>query len=252
MAPNGNYPKKLLAALVIAIAFIFSAYPQHEQKKLDLQKIYGKDYGKAVTFSDELYFYLKNISPERKSNFSDDFIVSVVFPELIRYSEVQNRAEVFVNQIRAKYFSDWDGFSIGYLQMKPVFAIMTEEYFLKNNDLIFLFPSINFYGRNELDKDRFDRLDRLTDMESQLEYLLAFIKIISAEYEEDFAKNNLTEEDQKLSFYAKAYNLGYGYTYEEITSSVNKKWDYDKISHAWYDETESGKAKNSKNILQKK
>lgn len=242
MASIKKHCKKLLAALIIAAAFRIPAYPQDGQE-LDLQERFKDDYTKAVAFSDELYSFLKNISPEKKSNFSDDFIVALVFPELIRYSQVQDRAEVFVNQLRARFFNSWDGFSIGHMQMKPSFAILTEEYFLRNNDLIFLFPTINFYGRNELEKDKFDRLDRLTDMETQLEYLLAFIKIISAEYEDDFEKNNLTSEEQKLPFYAKTYNLGYGYTYEEIVSSVNKKWNYEEVSCAWYDETKSGGAK---------
>jgi len=59
-------------------------------------------------------------------------VLSIVFPELIRFNAIQDKIETFALQsLYVKYGKDYANFSVGPFQVKPSFAESLEKDFVK-------------------------------------------------------------------------------------------------------------------------
>ena len=180
----------------------------------DYPKTFGHDYERAVQFfekkkwMDEVIFS-QGLNPKE--------VKAIVFPELIRYSALQDKLETFaLESLYVRYGKAYANFSIGEFQIKPSFAEKIEIDFL------------NLLGDSEIgvrSKDtiqnttnRAARVKRLKDKKAMLNYLLMFFKVMEKKY----PIWNTTEN--KIKFFACAYNANYQKPDKEIFSLISKKF----------------------------
>lgn len=135
-------------------------------------------------------------------------ILSIAFPEMLRFDSYSDYLETSSNQIlyvnEGKKASD---FSTGYFQMKPSFIEDLENYVASTENLK-SYNWIIIQKKNEIEA-RKERVNRLGNFHWQLRYLNVFWHIAEYKYQNiDFK----TTQD-KIRFIATAYN--YGFTKQE-------------------------------------
>lgn len=162
----------------------------------------SKDFHFALDKSNQIYRELKNQGYPYPLE-----AASIVFPELIRYSELQDEIESIINELLAYTSDESNGFSIGIFQMKPQFASQMEKIVSSDSTLKSRYPKIAKDGKMDSPSDRHDRIIRLKDYDYQIEYLKAFV-----DYE---IKNlNLQNESQenRIKYLSASYNAGLQFT----------------------------------------
>ena len=167
-------------------------------------KLFPEDYSAALNFVTTNYSKFKSIALKYKHN--PVFTTAIVFPEIMRYSVLQDFIETSALEIAyTNYGSSVADFSIGRFQMKPSFVESLEHEIDKNDSLSEIFSEIIFKSHiSELEK-RKTRLQHLQNINWQIIYLNAFITICDIRFKElDFESTT-----DKLLFYATAYNAGF-------------------------------------------
>jgi len=180
------------------------AFCQSPADEPDYWEIFSPDYENAVNILEENSWWSDTLT---KHGIDPPFALSVIFPELIRYSSIADYIEVKALEVMyVQYGHDYADFSIGLFQMKPSFAEQIETDMLKYRleekypELSALKPSIT----DSLDLRR-GRIIRMKDEYHQLLYLEAFVRIMALRYP-DLEKAALKD---RLMFYSTAYNAGY-------------------------------------------
>lgn len=197
--------KIIIAAL---LCFVTSVLYCSEKAISDYKKTFGKDYDKAIAYLSENQWINDSL---KKENINPGFAVAIIFPELIRYSAIQDIIEVSaLKTLYIQYGTKYSDFSIGHFQMKPSFAEKTEEIFSAKN------KKTKFSKKNS-PQARLERIKRLDSDVWQLRYLIMFIKIMDSR----FANERFINESEKLRFYATAYNCGFTKSAQEIRSKMN-------------------------------
>jgi len=145
-------------------------------------------------------------------------ILSIAFPELLRYDSYSDYLETSSNKIlyvnEGKSASD---FSTGYFQMKPSFIEELENY-VSNNEILREYNWIVIQKKNEIEA-RKERIKRLGNFQWQLRYLKVFWYVADYKYQNiDFK----TTPD-KIRFFATAYNYGFTKPDKEITKYQSVK-----------------------------
>ncbi len=216
-----------------------------EAQSLDYQVIFGRNWIKAERFLNENRDWI--IMSLGKYNVPYKEAISVVFPELVRYSALQDKIEITL--LKALYINlgeEYANFSIGPFQMKPSFAEKIRE-------AINIFPEFESRGFLK-DKSSFDDIESyrasivedLEKPETELLYLIMFIKTCERHFGTEIMKEN-----DKIRFLATAYNYGFWKEKERIVSMEDKKYfstslaggvkySYSDISGFWY-KTSSGR-----------
>jgi hypothetical protein len=152
--------------------------------------------------------YIENNQNTIKKNLQSTEIdwkiaISVVFPEIVRFSEIQNFLEVrALELLYTNNGSKYANFSIGRFQMKPSF-IETLESQLKKYD----YPLLQTFDyKNKKEKEeRYERIKRLSNDNWQFRYLKAFCWIVKKRFPNKVFNNS----SEQIRFYASAYNLGF-------------------------------------------
>ncbi|MBO7639647.1 MAG: hypothetical protein J6S91_11795 [Treponema sp.] len=189
----------------------------------------------AMKFSIQLKFYMQALGYE-----DCDLALAVVFPELMRYSAYRDEIESFATEIAYTASMDFEGFSIGHFQMKPVFAEMVENCVEGSPKLKKKYSVIDYGGDTSTIIQRRNRIRRLQTLESEVAYLYAFIDICRE-------KLALEESDdgERVGLIASAYNAGFCYkkdTLEKIGrvnsfpngSGKSPSWNYVQIASDYY------------------
>lgn len=145
-------------------------------------------------------------------------ILSIAFPEILRYDSYSDYLETSSNRIlyvnKGKEASD---FSTGYFQMKPSFLEDLENYVAATESLKeYQWIIISEKNEKEIRKERIKRLD---DFRWQLRYLKVFWFV--AEYK--FQNMDFKASQDKIRFYATAYNYGFTKPENEITKYQSAK-----------------------------
>lgn len=192
-------------------------YSQTPGSRPDYREIFGADYEYALKTIEENTCWSDTLN---KHNIGPHFALSIIFPELIRYSSISDYIEVKALEVLyVQYGHDYADFSIGLFQMKPTFAEQIEVDILKYRldqkcpELSALRPS----NIDSLEMRRY-RIIRLKDEYHQLLYLEAFIRIMDQLYHEQAS----LPVEEKLAFYAAAYNTGYRKGYLVIRGEEDK------------------------------
>ncbi len=204
----------------------------------DFIRIFGSDWEKAEEFVAENEEWMKRLSGIFDISYPE--AVSVVFPELVRYSALRDRIEVGLLQtLYINLGDDYADFSTGWFQMKPSFAEAVHLY--KH----LLRGKLKNQLRNRANKNnpREFRKTIVDDMQvpwMQFIYLAAFIKICEAR----FSLGDLDQE-QRIRFLSTAYNYSFLKSQDQIQAMTTSRYfatgkgndgnfAYSDISLYWY------------------
>ena len=217
------------------MGFLNSGWSQ----SINYQELFGDDWKKAMTFEEENRKWIEPLLD--KNHISYPLAISIIFPELVRYSALRDKMEITL--LKALYVNlgdDYANFSIGQFQMKPSFAEMIRE---KAPSCLGRLSEITFNKISDFDDIKDFRKSIVTDLEdpkSQINYLIAFIKICQKNF-----KTCWEDEPSEVKFLATAYNFGFNKRGVEIESMIDKKffntkliktenYSYADVSLFWY------------------
>jgi len=169
------------------------------------QKVKPREYTFAINTMQQLY---DNLS-EQKYKYALEASV-IVFPELLRYSAFRDELETLANELKSYAPEESDGYSIGFFQMKPIFALRMEKLIALDLELKTKYPLLLIKDSGTSD-DRIQRINRLQDWTYQLEYLKAFCDF-------EIKRLKLEKEDLiiRIKYLATAYNANMFYTREKL------------------------------------
>lgn len=201
---------KILLAPALAFALCMATAAQ------DYQAIFEKEWIEAEKYTTGQKEIWKVVFSE--FGLPAELAAAVVFPELLRYSALQNLMETAA--VKALYLQGGTrgaDFSIGRFQMKPSFAEALEHDWmqtpLRHEYEIYFDLDYNVYARRA-------RIRRLDNPEWQCIYLALFLKLLYRRFP------RLTDETatEQVRFCATAYNGSFRNSYEDIHSQAGRRF----------------------------
>lgn len=231
------------SSLGLLLILIFTEAPG---QSLNYREIFGEDWTKAENFEKENRSWMEPVLT--KNHISYPLAISVIFPELVRYSALRDKMEItLLKTLYINLGEYYANFSIGQFQMKPSFA---EQ--IRNQAPSFLQKRSGITFKTSKEYDNITDFRRsivkdLEDPEIQINYLISFIKICEKNY-----RTKTKDEYSMVRFLAAAYNYGFDKNSEAIESMIDKKYfntklfktenySYSDVSLFWYREFESGR-----------
>ncbi len=199
-------------ARYILLYLLLLIYPKYEE-------IFTSGYNDALSFLYKNHDLIDHVL--EKDEHKRAVIISVGFPELIRYSMLIDFFEAKANEIiYINYGKNEADFSIGRFQMKPSFIEKMEVYVKKSYLLSKKYKKIyTFKNDNTLKTIRKERINRLKSVEWQLYYLNCFYDIMN----ERFRYIKWKSEVEKIKFFAAGYNHNFNGSKKEIEQWIDKK-----------------------------
>ena len=170
----------------------------------DYRAIFGARYADAERFLGEHAWIVGALElPAADAHLA----LAVVFPELIRFGAIQDEIQMRgLKVLYVLYGRNHGNFSVGRFQMKPSFAEQVES------DYARLFTpreraaiGIAAFERGDTAALRERRVRRLEDLAWQVRYLRLFVLVMGKRYR----LASFTGPEDRLRFYATAYNAGY-------------------------------------------
>jgi hypothetical protein len=227
--------KTLLTLLCIIFSF------QNSLAQLQYREIFAEDWVKAEKYEKENRDWMEPIF--KKNQIPYPVGISVIFPELIRYSSLRDKMEIsLLKTLYVNAGEDYADFSIGEFQMKPSFGEMVRSQMAGTYRGKNIFKKV---GEYENIKDfRRSIVKDLETPEIQVVYLIAFIKICERKF-----KISRMDDSYKIRFLATAYNFGFNKARKDVDSMINRKffstrliksesYSYADISLYWYNSFE--------------
>jgi hypothetical protein len=186
---------------------------------IDYRNVFAADYTSATRFIQEHPWIADTL---QTNGIKPAEAISVVFPELIRYTSLEDEMEIGALQVLYTLWGpDYADFSIGRFQMKPSFALQLEKDMCPSRDL----------GSDSTRTSRKERIDRLIDLTGQVRYLVLFFHYMDRRY----AKTKWNTKEEKVRFYAAAYNCGYRNPDHYIRRMMDQKYfSTVRLSHQTY------------------
>ena len=199
----------------------FDYFPKECKQALDFYKTNRKLFDEAAT----------------RCQSSPEFLFSIVAPEVANYSSLADKFETAtVEQFYVELGNQYANFSIGAFQMKPSFVEQLEQLAITYN----CFKFIAYYKVNGLKETRKERVQRIKNLQWQMDYLSAFYY-----FSEKKQPNQFQDVTKKLQFFAIVYNVGLNFnpldiakweTFEAFPKGIgNRKFNYSKISIEFYE-----------------
>lgn len=234
---QGRYKKSLAC---FGLFILTSAFTVGQKiAKLNYNDIFGQKYSEASG-------YLSANSTLTKAllinNINPCFAKAIIFPEVLRYSHLRDKMEIQgLLTLYVQYGEEYANFSVGRFQIKPSFAEEVEKDILNNPEFS---NSKNLVGLNisNSSEARLARVKRLEKDDWQIQYLIWFIKLT----DNKFKNIRWNSEEEKVRFYAAAYNCGYKNSLSYIKEMMNKAlfhttilkgeilYNYSSISHYYW------------------
>lgn len=150
-----------------------------------------------------------------------DEALAIVFPELMRYSALEDKMEVTgLMVLYARLGKDYADFSVGRFQMKPSFIQHLEvdaSKYLSPEVIRHICPFL--LNGNDEEGIRKKRVNSLTDVKKEVSYLALFYKIVLAK----FRGIHSTNPEERIRFLATAYNCGYHHSAANLYARMKKK-----------------------------
>lgn len=181
---------------------------------------YGVDYQEAVEWVEKQYPKLQVQAAIHGLEAQE--LVAVIFPELLRYSAWKDLLETeALGMAYVEGGTDWADFSIGAFQMKPSFAEALESCLQKwvagSTAFGHLLPQKN----QTIQQQRQARLDRLSTLEGQIEYLCCFYSWMQQRV--GFYLIAPTPS-QKIAILATAYNSGFWKSWSALLQASQQQY----------------------------
>ena len=227
--------KTHIATLLILTAVSFSC---HASSLDTYRATHTDDYNKAYDIYKMACERAKDLGYENA-----EFVLSYVFPEIMHYSAYMDKLETLFTNFGYSMSEYMRGYSIGYFQMKTIFAETVEEEIAKNDSLKAKYPRIDFGAKRKTIDDRKKRIERMHNLDTALDYLFAFVDICIPWY----GLQNETNAE-KLRIIATAYNAGLTKkreitiirakrnTYPAGAGNPKSKWNYAQLCIDFWNE----------------
>lgn len=230
--------------VLIILVFEFLCLPAQNQS-LDYAEIFAEDWKKALVFERDNRSWMDSILTGNHISYSMG--IAVIFPELVRYSALQDKIEItLLKTLYVNLGDNYANFSIGRFQMKPSFAQKVREAAATVMNRKSGIRMTDRAGYDDVKDYRRSIVKDLEDPKSELNYLVVFLKIC----EKNFRTSKM-DETSRIRFMATAYNYGIDKSYSEIESMINKKffntklyktenYSYADVSLYWYNHFRTG------------
>jgi hypothetical protein len=192
------------------------------QKNYD--ELFAEDYTRALRFLKINLSTIQKTTVAKKNDVA--LLTSTVFPELVRYSFFKDLLETGALELMyVDHGAPAADFSMGGFQMKPSFAEDLENTLSKNDSLAKVYSCLfTFKGKTEKERRR-ERLTRLKSLSWQLAYANCFVSVMNLKYKDKL----FTNPEEKIKFYACAYNSGFHRKETEIEKIISiRQFPYGK------------------------
>jgi len=190
------------ALFFILSPFLFFFMPNYE-------RLYEVGYQEATDYLHVNQQLIEHVWSDNPADIST--ALPIVFPEIIRYSYmIDYFQESAMSIVYVHYGSGKGDFSIGRLQMKPTFAEDVEQY-VKVFNMQIKYSALLSNSKN-MQRQRELRINRLKNDSLQFVYLKAFCEIMQRR----FANYEWKSQEEKIKFFATAYNCGLKADYPTI------------------------------------
>ena len=144
--------------------------------------------------------------------------MSVVSPELMRWSAFQDFMETKANEVLyVNKGKEAANFSIGHFQMKPAFVEQVEDYVATHTALA-TFDYVVIKGKTDKE-GRKERVERLKRFDWQLRYAHVYWLVAK----DKFKNRTFLNAKERVRFFATAYNYGFTRPETEIEAWQKKK-----------------------------
>jgi len=206
------------------LLFVSTNFAQKRQE--NYSEIFSDDYQRVVKFL-QTEKAIDSIIQSHGLNPKE--VTAIVFPELIRYNSIQDKIETFaLETLYVQYGEEYANFSVSEFQIKPSFAERIEIDFLKKFDETKSATNLHIKSSDTIQNEanRARRLRRIKSKTEMVNYLCLFWKVMSVKYPA------WRSEEEKIRFFATAYNCGYWKSRKEIQSFQPKKFFHTGLSIA--------------------
>jgi hypothetical protein len=183
---------------------------------LSAQSVFFDTYPEATSEVNRVYQQMEEL--HKLPNDKGKIIFSIVAPEVAMYSSFIDELETVSAEVFYTSFGkEYGNFSVGQFQMKPSFAEDVERAYAAECEACVHFETLQYPGLSDESEIRSARLDRLKMDTWQQVYLLCFYEIMEARHGH---KRMTTEE--RIRYYAAAYNLGFNKSETCIQNWMNE------------------------------
>lgn len=184
----------------------------------DFRAIFGERYADAVNYLEQNPRIAQGL---RLSAEDCRCALAVVFPELIRFGYLQDKIQVrTLKVLYVQYGRKYANFSVGRFQMKPSFIEQLESDW---NGLTTpeekAAAGVPAFAAGDRPEIRSGRVRRLDDLDWQVEYLRLFMLIMEKRY----GQVAFAGAEDRVRFYAAAYNSGYARGESGIRRAMTEK-----------------------------
>ncbi|POY39315.1 hypothetical protein C3K47_02115 [Solitalea longa] len=223
----------------ITVVLLCLGVIESNAQTINYEQEFKADYQKAFTYLTENKWIADSLA---KYHVPVNFALSIVFPELVRYSAIRDQMEIGgLKILYVSFGNDYADFSIGRFQMKPSFAEQISND-LRSLQLPYKFSILIRNHSISEENQRKAIVANLESIQKQVLYLTAFYQLC----EQRFKSVSWKSEEEKLRFYATAYNCGYkkplayiqqmqNQSYYDISiSGLGKKYKYADISTYYF------------------
>jgi hypothetical protein len=207
-----------LATVAVFVLFLTSGSAALSAADEDYAAIFGDKYAAAERFLRENAWIAGalRLPPEDAR-----IALAVVFPEVIRFSALEDAIQVRgLKVLYVQYGRAYMNFSVGRFQMKPSFVENLEsDYNRLLNPEEKSAAAIPAFERGDSAELRNKRVLRLDDTVWQVRYLRMFILVMEKRY----GHVAFSDAEDRLRFYATAYNAGYASGERALRRAMNDK-----------------------------
>ena len=208
---SGSRGFLFLALIVFYFNTVNTVFAQKKFENTDISQALGNKYFDAIDYLDKNQWIYDTLV---KAQIAPDLALSVVFPSLTRYSAIKDIMET--GGMRTLYVQSgrkYSRYSVGRFQIKPYFAEMVER-----NLVRYKIKDYTFNLSNN-SKARSERAKRIDSPEWQVRYLILYIKIM----DKRFSHLKWKTPEDKVRFYATAFNVGFNKNERTIKYMMNRK-----------------------------
>ncbi len=197
------------------------------------ETIFTTGYDQALGYINEHRFEINQSLDQREGE--KEVMLSVAFPELIRYSYLIDFFQETANEvIYIHYGKEKADFSIGHFQMKPSFVEKLEHYTKQSQSIDAKYNRVYRYSATDEIGIRTERIARLKRSDWQLFYLKCFYAVMN----DRFGNLKWESRSDMIRFYSSAYNHNLEASFEEIDRFSKSEFfpygkDYSKDQYSY-------------------
>jgi hypothetical protein len=208
---------RVIAAAAVALLGLLAS-PAARDAGENFRAIFGEKYAEAENYLKQNTWIVGVLHLQAADT---QCALAVVFPEIIRYSYLQDRIQVrALKVLYVQYGRKYADFSVGHFQMKPSFIELLESDW---NTLASAeekaAAGIPAFAAGDRPEARGERVRRLDDLGWQARYLRLFMLVMKKRYGHLVFKG----AEDRLRFYATAYNAGYAAGEARIRRALEEK-----------------------------